>query len=50
MWNLKTKQIESRRRPIKTENKLMGDGRMGKLSEGEWEIQTSSHGMNKSQG
>jgi len=42
-------------RPINTENKLRatGGGRgcegMGKMDEGEWEVQASSYGMNKSQ-
>ena len=41
-------------RPINAENKLMvtrgkaGVG-MGKMGEGEWEIQAFSYGMNKSQ-
>ena len=54
MWNLKTKQmnkqIKSRNRPINTENKLMVARRKGMEGwlEGEWEIQASSNGMNKS--
>ena len=46
-------QIKSRKRPINTENKLMfargkGGKWMGKMREGEWEIQASSYAMNKS--
>jgi len=57
MWNLKTKQMKkqtkSRITPINTENKLMvalgkGNGGMGKMCEGEWEIQASRYGMNTS--
>ena len=48
------KQIKSRIRPINTENKLMvARGKMGlglgKMGEGEQEIQASSSGMNESQ-
>ena len=48
----KNKQAKSRKRPIKTENKLMAargveSGEMGK---GEQEIQASSYGTHKSQG
>ena len=46
------KQTKSRIRPIKAGNKLMvarGKGEMGEIGEGEWEIQASSYGMNKSQ-
>ena len=47
------KQTKNSIQPINTENKLMvvrgeGDGRLGKMSEGEWEIQASGDGMNKS--
>ena len=46
-----SKQTKSRTRVINIENKLMiargeGSGRMGKMSEGEWEIQASSCGIN----
>lgn len=48
------KQTRNRNRPIKTENKLTdareenGEG-MSNIGEGEWEVQTLSYGMNKSQ-
>ena len=43
----------SRNRPINAKNKLMDarqkrDGGMDKMGEGEWKIQVSSYGMNKS--
>ena len=45
--------MQSRNRPINTENKLMvvrveEGGGMGKMGEEEWEIQASSNGMSKS--
>ena len=48
------KPTKSRNRSINTENKLMvasgdGSGGMGKIDKGEWEIQPSSYGINKSQ-
>ena len=47
-------QTKSRIRTINTENKLMVARRdsgteMGKMGEGQWEIQASSYGMSKSQ-
>ena len=52
MWNLK-KQL-SGNRSINTENKLLvatvGDRGIGKMGEGEWEIQASSYGVTKSWG
>ena len=43
-----------KKKPIITGNKLMvakgkGSGGMDKVGEGEWEIQSSSYGINKSQ-
>lgn len=45
------KPSRSRVRPINTENKLRvatgkRGGMMGKMEEGEWEIQASSYGIN----
>ena len=47
------KQTKSRIRPIHTQNNLMAargdrDGRLGEMSEGEWEIQAFSCEMNTS--
>ena len=49
------KQTKSRNRSINAENKLMvvreeEGGGMGKIGEGEWEIQASTYGMTKSWG
>ena len=48
------KQTKGRIRTINTENKLIvsrkqGVGGIRKMGEGEWEIQASSYGINKSQ-
>ena len=44
------KQTKSRIRPTNIENKQRGrSGGMGKMNEGEWDIQASSYGMDKSQ-
>ena len=55
MWNVKNKtneQTKSRIIPVNTEDKFMvarrKGQRIGKMNKGEWEIQASSYGMNKS--
>ena len=51
MESTKQNKQKSRIRPINTENPLVVTGReggvLGRMGEGEWEIQASSYGKNK---
>ena len=54
MWNLKTKQMNKQKQNQTYKYKEQTDGwqredrwGMGKMSEGEWEIQVSSYGISR---